>query len=70
MRRHANNCVGLKVGFRGLVLFVDLNGGSWKPDPPDVDDAESAMLAVAAHGIDENDFAEWLQPRVRFDKDK
>ncbi|MGO8876123.1 MAG: type II toxin-antitoxin system death-on-curing family toxin [Acidimicrobiales bacterium] len=59
-----------RAAWAALVLFVDLNGGSWQPDPPDVDDAESAMLAVAAHEIDENGFAEWLQRRVRFDKDK
>ena len=59
-----------RAAWAALVLFVDLNGGSWQPDPPDVDDAESAMLAVAAHEIDENVFAEWLQRRVRFDKDK
>ncbi|MHB8247177.1 MAG: type II toxin-antitoxin system death-on-curing family toxin [Acidimicrobiales bacterium] len=36
-----------RAAWASLVLFVDLNGGSWKPDPPDVDEAEAAMLAVA-----------------------
>ena len=36
------------------------------PDPPDVDDAEATMLAVAAHDIDEAALAEWLRQRVRF----
>jgi death-on-curing protein len=49
-----------------LLLFVDLNGGSWDPDPPDVDDAVQAMLDVAARKIDEESFAGWLRQRVRF----
>jgi death-on-curing protein len=50
-----------------LVLFIDLNGGIWDPDPPDVDEAEAAMLAVAAHEVDEAWLAEWLRSRIRFD---
>jgi death-on-curing protein len=49
-----------------LVLFVDLNDGAWDPDPPDVDEAEAAMLAVAAHEVDEAWFASWLRDRVTF----
>lgn len=51
-----------------LVLFIDLNGGSWEPNPPDVDDAEQAMLAIAAGDVDEAWTAEWLRERVRFEK--
>jgi hypothetical protein len=29
------------------VAFSDLNDGVWDPDPPDVDEAEAAVLAVA-----------------------
>jgi death on curing protein len=47
-----------------LVLFVDLNDGRWDPDPPNVDEAESAMLAVAAREVDEAWFATWLRDRV------
>jgi prophage maintenance system killer protein len=47
-----------------LLLFVDLNDGRWDPDPPSVDDAESAMLAVAARDVDEAWFATWLRDRV------
>jgi len=36
-------------------------------DPPDVDQAEEAMLAVAAGDVDEAWFADWLRERVRFD---
>ena len=55
-----------RAAWASLVLFVDLNGGSWHPDPPDVDEAEEAMLAVAAHEVDEEWFANWLRERVRF----
>jgi death-on-curing protein len=50
-----------------LVMFVELNGGRWDPDPPDVDEAEAAMLAVAAHEVDEAWFSNWLGERLRFD---
>jgi death on curing protein len=50
-----------------LVMFVELNGGRWDPDPPDVDEAEAAMPAVAAHEMDEAGFSNWLGERLRFD---
>jgi len=28
-------------------MFIDLNGATWDPDPPGVDEAEEAMFAVA-----------------------
>ncbi len=37
-----------RAAWASLVMFIDLNGGTWDPDPPDVDEAEEAMLAVAA----------------------
>ena len=55
-----------RAAWAALVLFIDLNGGMWDPDPPDVDQAEQAMLAVAAHEVDEAWFADWLRQRVRF----
>ncbi|MDE0067708.1 MAG: hypothetical protein OXN44_12660 [Acidimicrobiaceae bacterium] len=36
------------------------------PDPPDVDDAERVMLAVAGGETDEQDLAEWLRERAAF----
>ena len=48
-----------------LVLFLDLNGIVWSPDPPDVDDAEQVMSAVAAHEVDESWLAAWLRRRVQ-----
>ncbi len=55
-----------RAAWAALVLFIDLNGGVWDPDPPDVDEAEAAMLAVAAHEVDEAWFASWLRNRIRF----
>lgn len=55
-----------RAAWAALVLFVDLNGGVWDPDPPNVDEAEAAMLAVAAHEVDDAWFASWLRSRIRF----
>jgi len=55
-----------RAAWAALVMFVDLNGGAWDPDPPDVDNAEAAMLAVAAHEVDEAWLAQWLRERVHF----
>lgn len=54
-----------RSAWAALVLFLDLNGVTWEPDPPDVDEAEAAMVAVAAHKVDEGWFADWLRARVR-----
>ena len=56
-----------RAAWAALVVFIDLNHGTWDPDPPDVDDAEETMLAVAAGDIDESEFATWLRARVRFE---
>jgi death on curing protein len=55
-----------RAAWAALVMFLDLNEAVWIPDPPVVDDAEAAMLAVAAHDVDEEWFANWLRERVRF----
>jgi death-on-curing protein len=55
-----------RAAWAALVLFIDLNGGRWEPDPPDVDDAERTMLAIATHEIDEATVSAWLRDRVRF----
>ena len=55
-----------RAAWATLVMFVDLNDGTWDPPSPDVDDAEAAMLAVAAHDVDEEWFANWLRTRIRF----
>lgn len=55
-----------RAAWASLVMFVDLNDGTWQPDPPDVDEAEEAMLAIAAGEVDEAWTAAWLRERVRF----
>ena len=54
-----------RAAWAALVLFLDLNGVVWSPDPPDVEEAELAMLAVAAHDVEEPWFAEWLRSDVQ-----
>jgi death on curing protein len=53
-----------RAAWAALIMFLDLNDMVWNPDPPDVDEAEAAMLAVAAGEVDEGWFAEWLRARV------
>lgn len=56
-----------RAAWASLVMFIDLNNGTWQPDPPDVDEAEEAMLAIAAGQVDEAWTAAWLRERVQFD---
>jgi death-on-curing protein len=52
-----------RVAWVALRLFLDING--WRFDPtPDIDEAESAVLAVAAGEWDEVATAEWLRSRL------
>ena len=56
-----------RAAWASLLLFVDLNGGRWDPDPPDVEESVEAMLQVAARTVDESWLAAWLRERVVFD---
>jgi death-on-curing protein len=56
-----------RAAWAALVLFIDLNDGVWDPDPPHIDQAEEAMLAIAAGDVDEAWTAQWLRDRVRFE---
>jgi death on curing protein len=56
-----------RAAWAALVMFIDLNDGAWEPDPPNVNDAETAMLSVAAGEVNEERLAAWLRERVRFD---
>jgi prophage maintenance system killer protein len=49
-----------------LVMFIDLNDGTWAPGPPEVEDSVDAMLQVAARTVDEGWLADWLRQRVSF----
>jgi len=57
-----------RAAWASQVMFIDLNDGRWDPDPPDVDEGEAAMLAVAAGELTESQFAAWLRARVIFDE--
>lgn len=50
-----------------LRLFVEINGWHWEPKPS-VDDAESAVLAIAAGEWDEAWAADWLRGHLRRDR--
>lgn len=54
-----------RAAWATLVMFIDMNRGRWDPDPPDVDEAEETMLAIAAGDVDEAWTAEWLRERVK-----
>ena len=47
-----------------LVLFLDLNDGMWSGGGPDVDEAVEAIVAVAAHDVDEGWLAAWLREPI------
>ncbi len=49
-----------------LVLFIDLNDGTWATGQPNPDEAVDAMLRVAARDVDEPWIAAWLRDRVTF----
>ena len=53
-----------RAAWVSLRLFVDING--WARDPqPSVDEAEAAVLAVAAGDWDETATAAWLREHLR-----
>lgn len=54
-----------RASWASLVMFLDLNDVVWDPDPPEVDEAEGAILKVAAHEVDEAWLANWLRQRTR-----
>jgi len=52
-----------RAAWAALVMFIGLNDGAWDPDPPDIDQAEEAMLAIAAGS--ERGYLVWLvNPRT------
>jgi death-on-curing protein len=55
-----------RAAWASLLMFVDLSGGRWEPEPPVFDEAEGAMLQMAAGDMDEAEVAAWLRERVRF----
>ena len=57
-----------RAAWISMAMFIELNGGTWEPATPDVDDAEAIMLAVAAGSVTEAELAHWLSDRVSFDE--
>lgn len=54
-----------RVAWASMLLFIDLNGGSWLAEEgPDADDVEKLVLAVAGHDLDEEGAASWLRTQV------
>jgi death on curing protein len=49
-----------RAAWVALRAFVDLNGWVWNPRP-DIDEAEHAVVALAAGGWDEAATADWLR---------
>lgn len=56
-----------RAAWASVRMFIDFNGGRWGPEPPDVDEAEEAMIAIAAGEVDETWIADWLRDRVTFE---
>ena len=53
-----------RAAWVALRLFVDINGWRWDPKPS-IDDAEAAVVAIAAGEWDETRAAEWLRIYLR-----
>ena len=53
-----------RAAWVALRLFVDINGWRWDPKPS-IDDAEAAVVAIAAGEWDETRAAEWLRIHLR-----
>lgn len=52
-----------RAAWVSLRAFVDLNGWSWNPRPT-TDEAERAVLAIAAREWDETATASWLRDHI------
>lgn len=52
-----------RAAWVSLRLFIEINNWTWEPRPT-VDDAEAAVLAVAAGQWDETAAATWLRERL------
>lgn len=53
-----------RAAWVSLRLFVDINDWTWTPTPT-IDEAEAAVLAIAAGEWDEAAAARWLQQHLR-----
>ncbi len=48
-----------RTGFLSATVFLNIHGQEWSG--PDVDEAETFLLAVAAHQVSIEEVAEWLR---------
>jgi hypothetical protein len=55
-----------RTAWAALAKLIDPNDGTWEPDPPNVDQAEEAMLAIAAGEVDKTWTAASLKYQNRF----
>lgn len=53
-----------RAAWVALRLFIDLNGATWSTFPS-IDEAESAVVAIASGEWDEARTADWLRRHVR-----
>ena len=53
-----------RAAWVSLRLFVDINRWAWVPQPS-IDEAEAAVLAIAAGDWDETATAAWLRKHLR-----
>jgi death-on-curing protein len=53
-----------RAAWVSLRLFVDINDWTWAPRP-DIDEADAAVLAIAAGEWDEHTTASWLSKFLR-----
>jgi death-on-curing protein len=51
-----------RAAWLAMVEFIERNGG--RLEQPDPDEAVDVMLRLAASELAEEDFVEWLQPRL------
>lgn len=53
-----------RAAWVSMRMFVEVNGWEWASDP-DIDDAESTVLAISAGTLDEAGTAAWLRRFLR-----
>ena len=63
-RNHPLSDGNKRAAWVSLRLFVDINDWTWAPRP-DIDEAEAAVLAIAAGEWDERTTASWLSKFLR-----
>jgi death-on-curing protein len=68
LRNHPLPDGNKRAAWVSVRLFVEINGWEWAPTPT-IDEAESAVLDMAAGKLDEAAAAEWLRRFLRLRSD-